>query len=1075
MSSAPSSSTAVGPSTSALPPIDERPTKLSWVEMSMEEDSFGKDPESPQRGARSERPEPAKPSKVCWADFGSDDSFSMPVPPINRRTVVRGNTTFPKAAPLDAQDSYLEPPTDASKLAVGVAGLTTAPEESRPAGFGFLMNNTRIVIPEDSKGSVTGGELFSNLPGQLEDSKRPAAKRLSSASANGDLETASKFRRLNSGFRDMAKGPSFFPDPNADVKLDPIFGGDHPVRAEEAATEDGGKTPRTEQRRRRPVLRARRRTTGGAAAKTPLSEAPATEEQWRARAEQRAKQIEIGKMTENYLAYRTAVTPRKRNPTVDPITPDPNERVSKRAFDAELKQWRKKLHSVEASPRQQGVRWYCVTCDKWYPAGVSTCASCGSGPPKERIRCRGCKRMLEFIISRPPAMLVACQACKVFTPVNGKRSKDGVIDPTRQSIRSADDAATVARARLSFIIETCLNLNQSFVDDEFPPSSLSLFKHGHQGATTTTNVHSRWGEVAALPWLRPGPGYTLFDPATGPVPEDVLQGSLGDCWMLSALAALCQQRPSLVKDLFPYQDGTERSAVAGVYMVRLCDSNGAWRLVVVDDHFLSTAPGRRVFAGKDSGVLWVSLLEKAYAKLSGSYEAIEAGTASEGLTMLTGWPCISYHLQPGRPGTNEGREVTQVDDDVLWGSLVSHAGVHIMCASCGFVDGVGKEEYEAMGLFSEHCYTILKVVALDGLRLLKLRNPWGSRVWRGPYGPSSDEWTPELQSQLQSATQEPPTGQGIFWISLADLRRYFCSVTVCLHEDSWSEARTPTMPFPSVLSHPAVPAAEISSFANSQANLAVFQSSDRSADNSAFPNDIGIVLFRRRPGANSNVLDYVASSPRSTQSTVQLDTWLYSHTQEETNDVETRFLAVILTFNHRAGSIARRRREFTLGVFSAKPVIVRDLWMGFAMERTALAAHIAATGSCQINHGFYLYTTYDAGYSVYVVNTSNRAVYFEATVANAVNLSSSRGWTSNSDGSNVVINTHDLILPGQAMIVLIVSDWGGGFRYMHNYRYTFMQRWSANQVFHTPPIEEESIHQPFACGPNSSQPLIRYL
>lgn len=43
------------------------------------------------------------------------------------------------------------------------------------------------------------------------------------------------------------------------------------------------------------------------------------------------------------------------------------------------------------------------------------------------------------------------------------------------------------------------------------------------------------------------------------------------------------------------------------------------------------------------------------------------------------------------------------------GSLVSHDGVHIMCASCGFVDGVSKEEYEAMGLFSEHCYSILNV------------------------------------------------------------------------------------------------------------------------------------------------------------------------------------------------------------------------------------------------------------------------------------------------------------------------------------------------------------------------------
>lgn len=41
------------------------------------------------------------------------------------------------------------------------------------------------------------------------------------------------------------------------------------------------------------------------------------------------------------------VTPTRRNPGVDPITPNPNERVSKRAFDAELKQWRKKLHSIE--------------------------------------------------------------------------------------------------------------------------------------------------------------------------------------------------------------------------------------------------------------------------------------------------------------------------------------------------------------------------------------------------------------------------------------------------------------------------------------------------------------------------------------------------------------------------------------------------------------------------------------------------------------------------------------------------------------------------------------------------------
>ncbi|EER03471.1 hypothetical protein Pmar_PMAR014690, partial [Perkinsus marinus ATCC 50983] len=63
------------------------------------------------------------------------------------------------------------------------------------------------------------------------------------------------------------------------------------------------------------------------------------------------------------------------------------------------------------------VRWYCVTCDKWYPVSVPSCSYCGNGPSKERMTCRGCKRMLEFIISRPPATVVTCQACKVLTPV----------------------------------------------------------------------------------------------------------------------------------------------------------------------------------------------------------------------------------------------------------------------------------------------------------------------------------------------------------------------------------------------------------------------------------------------------------------------------------------------------------------------------------------------------------------------------------------------------------------------------------------------------------------------------------
>ena len=52
------------------------------------------------------------------------------------------------------------------------------------------------------------------------------------------------------------------------------------------------------------------------------------------------------------------------------------------------------------------------------------------------------------------------------------------------------------------------------------------------------------------------------------------------------------------------------------------------------------------------------------------------------------------------------------------------------------------------GIVSGHAYAILDVreVQRNGKeRILKLRNPWGSKEWEGDWSDKSSKWTPELK------------------------------------------------------------------------------------------------------------------------------------------------------------------------------------------------------------------------------------------------------------------------------------------------------------------------------------------
>mmetsp|Transcript_9712 Transcript_9712/g.9532 ORF Transcript_9712/g.9532 Transcript_9712/m.9532 type:complete len:159 (+) Transcript_9712:405-881(+) len=157
------------------------------------------------------------------------------------------------------------------------------------------------------------------------------------------------------------------------------------------------------------------------------------------------------------------------------------------------------------------------------------------------------------------------------------------------------------------------------------------------------------------------------------------------------------------------------------------------------------------------------LLEKAWAKVNGNYENSIKGFVSEAFRALTGAPVVFFkHMY--------------IQD--IW-EEISEADMnkYIICASSG--EGqLNKERYDEMGLISEHAYSVIAATEVDTAkgreRLLKLRNPWGHKEWKGKWSDNDESWTDELRKAL--GCQE--INDGVFFMCVEDYLSYFRTTVI---------------------------------------------------------------------------------------------------------------------------------------------------------------------------------------------------------------------------------------------------------------------------------------------------------
>lgn len=310
--------------------------------------------------------------------------------------------------------------------------------------------------------------------------------------------------------------------------------------------------------------------------------------------------------------------------------------------------------------------------------------------------------------------------------------------------------------------QKCLNEGVLFEDPQFPAADSSLF------FSKSPPMYIEWKrphELTSVP--------RLF--VEGASRFDVIQGELGDCWLLVAVANL-----TLNDNLFFRVVPDDQSFVkdyAGIFHFRFWQY-GRWVEIVVDDR-LPTSHGELLFMhSKHRNEFWSALLEKAYAKLHGSYESLRGGAANEAMEDFTGGLTESYELN--NPPNN------------LF-SIMLKAYQRWSLMSCAInPDPNVTEKVKDNGLVMGHAYSITKVKLVEittpritgKIPLLRLRNPWGEGEWTGPWSDRSREWS------LTSEDERKEIGlvfakDGEFWISFKDFLDNFSYLEICnLNPDS---------------------------------------------------------------------------------------------------------------------------------------------------------------------------------------------------------------------------------------------------------------------------------------------------
>ncbi|XP_047184699.1 calpain-3b isoform X3 [Scophthalmus maximus] len=339
---------------------------------------------------------------------------------------------------------------------------------------------------------------------------------------------------------------------------------------------------------------------------------------------------------------------------------------------------------------------------------------------------------------------------KADYPAAGANSIYSAILSRNEAVKDAKRLKTFLELRDKYVKKKVV-----FEDPLFPADDSSLF-YSHKPSMK-------------IEWKRPSeicenPEFIV----DGANRTDICQGELGDCWLLAAIACLTLNEKLLYRVIPPDQSFTRD--YAGIFHFQFW-RYGEWIDVVVDDR-VPTCRNQLVFTKSfRKNEFWSALLEKAYAKLHGSYEALKGGNTLEAMEDFTG-------------GVTEFFELSEAPKELY--SIMKKALARGSLMGCS-IDVVSASEVETrteQGLVKGHAYSIIGLEECDvvakntKIRLIRLRNPWGLVLWKGPWSANSKEW-PSISIADKENLRKQTVEASEFWMSFDEFKRNFTKLEMC--------------------------------------------------------------------------------------------------------------------------------------------------------------------------------------------------------------------------------------------------------------------------------------------------------